>query len=166
MFELKRISKEGVPAAIEKATRYRLLGNPSEAESICLDVLEADPDNNEALIILLLALTDQFERRLAKTMPQALDLLSRLPDRYRREYYAGVIRERQGKAFLQRGLPGARDAAYPLLREAMNHYERASEIRPPGDESAILRWNACARVMMEQPEAPPQPREAGEDMLD
>ena len=46
MFELKRISKEGVPAAIEKATRYRLLGNPSEAESICLDVLEADPDNS------------------------------------------------------------------------------------------------------------------------
>jgi hypothetical protein len=166
MYELKRISKEGIPAALERATRYRLLGEPSEAESICLDVFEADPNNTEALIILLLALTDQFEQRLAKTMPRALDLLSRIPDRYGREYYAGVIRERQGKAFLRRGLPGARDAAYPWLREAMTHFETASEIRPPGDDSAILRWNACARIMMEEPEAPPQPREAGEDMLE
>ena len=166
MFELKRISRDGIPAAIEKATRYRLLCEPLEAESICLDVLEIEPDNREAVVILLLALTDQFEHRLAETMPRALDLLSRLPDPYRKEYYAGVIRERQGKAFLHRAVPGSREAAYPWLQEAMNYYERAAKIRPPGDDSAILRWNACARIMRDHPETLPQSRQPGEDMLE
>ena len=49
MFELKPLSLEGVPAALEKAMRYRLLNEPGEAESICHDVLGVDPDNQEAL---------------------------------------------------------------------------------------------------------------------
>ena len=60
MFQLKPISKESIPAAIEKAERYRLLDEPNLAESICLDILEADPQNAKAIIILLLAITDQF----------------------------------------------------------------------------------------------------------
>ena len=40
MFELERISIDAVPAALEKAERYRLLNEPLMAESICLDVLE------------------------------------------------------------------------------------------------------------------------------
>ena len=38
-----------MPAALEKALRYRLLNEPVEAESICRDVLEVDPDNQAAL---------------------------------------------------------------------------------------------------------------------
>ena len=60
-FELKTLSPEAVPAALEKAERYRLLNEPGEAESICRDALEVDPDNQEALVTLLLALTDQFD---------------------------------------------------------------------------------------------------------
>ena len=45
MFQLKPISKESIPAAIEKAERYRLLDEPNLAESICLDILEADPQS-------------------------------------------------------------------------------------------------------------------------
>ncbi len=59
-FELKPISQGGIAEALEKAERYRLLNEPSLAESICLDVLHIDPDNQPALIMLLLALTDQF----------------------------------------------------------------------------------------------------------
>ncbi len=59
MSELKALHKEAIPAALEKATRYRLLNEPAEAESICLDVLKADPENQEAIITLLLALTDR-----------------------------------------------------------------------------------------------------------
>jgi hypothetical protein len=62
MPELKPLSKEAIPAALEKAVRYRLLNEPAEAESICLDVLQADPDNQEAIVTLLLALTDRFEK--------------------------------------------------------------------------------------------------------
>ena len=58
---LKALSKEGIPAALERAERYRLLNEPSQAESICLDILTTEPENNDAIIMLLLALTDQFE---------------------------------------------------------------------------------------------------------
>ena len=36
MFELKPLSREAIPRALEKAERYRLLNEPAEAESICL----------------------------------------------------------------------------------------------------------------------------------
>src|SRR5207248_11695595 len=58
MSELKSLSKEAIPAALEKAERYRLLNEPGEAESICLDILKADPENQQAIITLLLALTE------------------------------------------------------------------------------------------------------------
>ncbi len=31
------------------------------------------------------------------------------------------------------------------IREAMREYEKAEAISPPGNEDAILRWNACVR---------------------
>jgi hypothetical protein len=43
MVELKRLSAEAIPAALEKALRYRLLNEPAEAESICHDVLHIGP---------------------------------------------------------------------------------------------------------------------------
>ena len=70
MFQLKPLSPEAVPAAIEKAMRYRLLNEPAEAESICLDVLEIDSTNQRALVILLLSITDQFGRRAADFDPR------------------------------------------------------------------------------------------------
>ena len=60
MFELKTLSPEAVPRALAKAERYRLLNEPAEAESICLDALNIDPDNQDLLVMLLLAITDQF----------------------------------------------------------------------------------------------------------
>ena len=60
-FELKALSPDAVPRALAKAERYRLLNEPGEAASICLDALAADSENQEALITLLLALTDQFD---------------------------------------------------------------------------------------------------------
>ena len=57
-FDLKSISIEGVPKALEKAERYRLLNEPSLAESICVDILTVLPAHQQALISLLLARTD------------------------------------------------------------------------------------------------------------
>ena len=82
MHELKPLSKDAIPAALEKAVRYRLLNEPMEAESICRDVLRVDPDNREALIHLLLSLTDQFEERLATAFGQARELVPRLEGEY------------------------------------------------------------------------------------
>jgi len=55
MFQIKPLSKENIPAALEKAERYRLLNEPMPTESICLDILEADPENQKAIVTLLLA---------------------------------------------------------------------------------------------------------------
>src|SRR5213075_2019037 len=68
MSELKSLHKDAIPAALEKAERYRLLNEPGEAESICLDILHVDPENQEALITLLLALTDRFEKGTASAI--------------------------------------------------------------------------------------------------
>lgn len=146
MFKLKQLSKEGIPAALEKADKYRLLNEPREAESICLDVLEIDPSNQRALINLLLARTDQFGDGTAPE--EARELLPRLSDEYKRAYYAGIILERQAKAILSKGTPGAKFDAFEWLREAMDQFEKAEAIRPVGNDDAILRWNACARIIM------------------
>ncbi|HWT82439.1 MAG TPA: hypothetical protein VN648_26945, partial [Candidatus Methylomirabilis sp.] len=103
MFELRLISKQGIPKALEKAERYRLLNEPWQAESICLDVLRTDPENQEALVMLLLSLTDQFDKGLADGSKQAREILPRLHSEYDRAYYAGIISERQAKAQLDQG---------------------------------------------------------------
>src|ERR1700756_3193820 len=102
MSELKRLSKEAIPAALEKAMRYRLLNEPGEAESICHDVLAADPENQEALVLLLLALTDRFGKGYGVGMVRAKEVLPRLKDPYEQAYYGGIINERRAKAQLQR----------------------------------------------------------------
>ena len=60
MIELKPLKIEAVPSALEKATHYRLLNEPEETESICLDILTVVPDHQEALVLCLLASTDKF----------------------------------------------------------------------------------------------------------
>src|SRR5450759_5054351 len=105
MSELKALSKEAIPAALEKAERYRLLNEPAEAESICLDVLRADPENQTALITLLLAVTDRFGKGYGVSDTQAKELLSRVKGEYERAYYTGILAERRAKAKLAQGTP-------------------------------------------------------------
>jgi hypothetical protein len=145
MFELKLISRESVPVALEKAERYRLLKEPWMAESICRDILQADPENNRAVVVLLLAITDQFDTHL--DMNEAYQLRDRIPDQYDKQYYSGLICERKGKAILCRSAPDE-SLAYEWLREAMDHYEKAEAIRPQDNDDSILRWNTCVRLII------------------
>lgn len=143
----KPISPAGIPAALEKADRYRLIGDPSSAESICLDVLEVDPKNQPAVISLVLAITDQFARGPTEGVRRARELLPRIADEYKRAYHAGIVCERCAKAQLRTQTPGAGEMAYHWLREAMTWYEKAEARRPAGNDEAILRWNTCARLL-------------------
>jgi hypothetical protein len=154
-FDLKSMSSEGVPKALEKAERYRLLNEPSLAESICLDILTILPFHQQALVSLLLARTDQFDSGVS--LKSAQEVLLRIEGEYERAYYAGIIWERKGHAHLRQGGPGSSANAYDALRQAMEYYERAERLRPTGNDDAILRWNACARVIMRNPEIRPQP---------
>lgn len=154
-FELKSISIESVPKALEKAERYRLLNEPSLAESICLDILAISPSHQQALISLLLARTDQFG--YGTTTKSAEELLVRIEGAYERAYYAGLICERQGHAHLHHHGLSRSAKCYHALRQAMEHYETAAALRAPGNDDAILRWNSCARVLMQNPEIRPMP---------
>jgi tetratricopeptide (TPR) repeat protein len=148
MFELKRLSRNAIPAALEKALRYRLLNEPGQAESICHDVLDIDPENQAALVLLLLALTDRFSNGYAVAVMQAQEVRSRLRGEYERAYYAGIICERRAKVQLRQGYPGAGHNAYEYLREAMSWFEKAETLSPPRNDDALLHWNACARIIM------------------
>jgi hypothetical protein len=167
MFELKPIAKEALPRALEKAEQYRVLNEPLEAESICLDILEVDPKNERAIVTLLLALTDQFRENWATTSRRAHSLLARLPDGYSRAYYKGIILERSAKAHVARGEPGARYLAFDELRDAMHEFDLAIASRPAGNEDSVLRWNACARFLERHPEVRHEPAgDAQEHMLE
>jgi hypothetical protein len=148
MFDLKLLSADAIPAALEKALRYRLLNEPAEAESICHDVLRIDSENQQALVILLLALTDRFGKGYAVGVTEAQEVLSHLHDAYERAYYAGIICERRAKAQLNQGHPGSGHDAYELLREAMAWFEKAETLRPAKNDDALLHWNTCARLIM------------------
>ena len=147
MFQPKPISKDSIPVALEKAERYRLLNEPWLAESICFDILEADPQNMRAVIILLLAITDQFHTSSMAEVNKAKQLLSRLSDEYEKQYYSGIICERQAKSTLTKNIPDGGFKAYELLRDAMEYYEKAETLRQPGNDDAILRWNTCVRLI-------------------
>jgi hypothetical protein len=158
MFELKTLSKDGVEAALLKAERYRLLNEAWQAESICRDVLHADPDNQRAITTLVLALTDQFRTEGAHRTEEARSLLAQLKSEYARCYYAGIICERRGMAQLHRRTVGSGYVAYDWLRQAMEWYEKAEAIRPAGNDESILRWNTCVRLINrhEELQAAPQ----------
>ena len=159
-FKLKPISTAGVSVALQRAERYRLLNEPSLAESICLDVLDLEPENQRALVTLLLAVTDQFGHGASVT--KARELLPRLKGEYERSYFAGIIAERAAHAQLRKGAPNAAFSAYDSLIDAMQWYEQAIELRPQGNDDAILRWNTCARILMRNPNLRPRPDEAYE----
>jgi hypothetical protein len=155
MFELKKLSPEAVPAALEKAQRYRVLNEPKQAESICEDVLRVDPDNQEALVMLIMALTDLFSGPRSITPHHARELLPRLKSEYERHYYSGIIWEREAIAWLRSEKPHSGNAAYECFLQAMGCFERAEVIRPPGNDDALLRWNSCARMIQEYPDVAP-----------
>lgn len=147
MFELKKLSHEGVEGARKKALHYRLLNQPFLAESICRDVLAVEPEDQETLVTLCLSLCDQFGVEGGATANAAMDLASRLAGDYERLYYSGIVCERMALAKLGLATHASGHQAYDWFMRAMKHYDEAAAIRPAGNDDAILRWNTCARVV-------------------
>jgi hypothetical protein len=150
MYELKPLSPAAIPAALAKAERYRLLNEPEQSQSICEDILAADPSNNDARIVLILALSDQFPHHQGQAASRANVLVGELSSEYERNYYGGLVAERRGRALLAHPGPGAR-AAVEYLQDAMQAYARADAIRPADNDEARLRWNSCARLLNARP---------------
>lgn len=161
MIDLKPLSHQAVAAALERADHYRLLNEPVQAESICLDVLEIEPENQRALVTRVLALTDQFGLNLNRTFREAKALIPQLGSDYDRAYYWGIVCERRARTHLQTGAMGSGYMAYDWLRQAMDSYETAAASAPAGNEDSTLRWNACARVINRNPDVVPEPEQVG-----
>jgi hypothetical protein len=144
--ELMPVSPEGIPRALSKAEHYRFLNEPWQAESICRDVLAIDPTNQTAQIMLVLSLTDQFEQ--GGGVKEVLAIVEGLADEYHRAYYSGIIHERQAIAVFRRHPDyRSRRGMYTLLQTAMESYRQARDLRPPDNDDAVLRWNACVRFL-------------------
>jgi len=166
MFELRKLAPDAVEAAQEKAVRYRLLNKPRLAESICRDILAVDPDNRDAIVTLILALTDQYGRETGMSITEAMALVSELDGEFEREYYSGIVCERRAVAQLSISGVGSGQIAYDWLRRAMTHFERAEEASPPRNDDAILRWNTCARLINARNDIRPAPTERAAEMLE
>lgn len=143
--KLKPISKAGIPEAISKAEVYRYLNEPGEAESICRDILAVEPDNQTALRLLGLAITDQFTGAMSDRHSEAQSMFRRLSSEYERVYHLGILQERKAKAQLRAGRPP--HTVLPIFEEAMDSFEEAQRIRPTNSDDAILRWNRCVRLL-------------------
>ena len=154
MFELKSLSREAIPSALAKAERYRLLNEPWLAESICRDICAVDPANQDAMITLILALTDQFDQGI--TVQEALDLVPKLSGGYEQAYYTGIIYERRAVALFRHNDFRSGDAVYHLLVQAMECYRKAMALRPPGNDDSLLRWNTCVRFLRRVPALTPE----------
>jgi hypothetical protein len=147
MSSLKPITKAGITGALAKVERYRLLNDAVAAESICLDVLEVDPDTQEALDALVLTISDQLDSARNDGVTRARQLLPRITNEYRRLYLSGIICERRAKAHIHKGGFGAGEAAGDWIREAMGWYEKAERVRPADNDEPLLRWNTCVRML-------------------
>lgn len=147
MYELKPLHKQAIESALEKAKHYRLLNDPENAESICRDILAMDDHHQDAIVALILSLTDQFDGGSA-SVKEAIKYRDQLESEYDKEYFSGLIFERTAKTMLKRNNAESRYAAYDRFRTAMEHFENAERMSSDDNDDAVLRWNSCARILM------------------
>lgn len=148
--QFKTISKSSIPEALSKAKHYRYLNQAEEAESICRDILAVEPDNQKALRLLGLAITDQFTGSTSDRRQEAESCFAKLTSLYERSYYLGILHERRAKAQMRAG-----HLAHSLLasfEKAMQCFEEAEKLRPEDNDDALLRWNRCLRLLNSIPE--------------
>jgi hypothetical protein len=126
---LHDIHNDSIELALDKARQYRSLLEPEIAESICLDILHIDPENQQALVVYILALSDQLHHAGKKTQVQAIEeAVQKLQSRYQQHYYTGLLHERRARFMLTQSM--ARVFAYDYFIEALQFYEKAEKIRP------------------------------------
>src|SRR5439155_26985881 len=133
-------------------------------ESICSDRLEVEPDNGQALISLTLALAEQSPAG-AGACANALGTIAALETRYARAYHAGIAWERSAKAHFHGPAPGSHRYAYEGIMQALRLFEEAERLRAPGNDDAILRWNASIRFLARHKELVPVAEEITEPIL-
>jgi len=145
----KQISPNAVPRALALAEHYRLLNEPEQAESICQDVLAIDTNNQLAIRLLLLSISDQFGRKHSANMQHAQQVAAQLNDEYERHYYSGIVMERWARSLMHAHKEISQVTDW--IERAMEEFEKAESKRPPDNVASLLRWNTCARLLEKLP---------------
>ena|SRR5579862_9222183 len=164
MFALKALSHEGVASALAKAEHYRSLKESAEAESICRDILAIEPENQQALVCLVLAQSDQIARD-SRIFQSALAEVAQLRGEYERAYYSGIVWERRAKALHAERGRGTHHSVYEWVVKALQCFEEAERLRPPGNDDSVLRWNTCVRFLARHPSLAPRGEEVPEPIV-
>ena len=164
-FDLKPLDEDAIPNAIDRAKQYRSLLQPWHAESICRDVLAVEPNNQQNLIILFLAITDQFgSEKRGKKMSDAEVILDQLKDEFQQDYAKGIMYERLASAALNMGGVRSGYIAYYHLLDALKWYDKSIK-SPEKSQESVLRWNTCVR-MIDQFNLNPAPDDDAPSMLE
>ncbi|EMR12063.1 hypothetical protein MPL1_12381 [Methylophaga lonarensis MPL] len=160
---LHDIHADSIELALDKARQYRSLLEPEIAESICLDVLHIEPENQSALRIYILALTDQISISGSQSPFQELELaIARLKSDYDQIYFTGLFHERRARFMMTQ--PMSRAFAYDFFIKALQCYQQAEAIRPEHNDEATLRWNSCIRTIQREKLKPVS--DSGDVLLD
>jgi hypothetical protein len=159
MRELQNMRSADIPAALALAERCRANAEPEVAESICLDILTADPNQRDALRLLLFVRTDLFGSARPGALERARELLPRFESAYDRAYFEAIICERQARHLLRQRGRRAGHIAYDWFSAAIDQYAEATRIDPAQPEPD-LRRNACIRSIEAHPECEPGREEA------
>jgi hypothetical protein len=84
-----------------------------------------------------------------------MDVVAGLKGEYERAYYSGIVDERRAMALLRQTDYRSGHVVHSLFRHAMEWYEKAEWLRPPGNDDSLLRWNTCVRVLRRNPHLGP-----------
>ncbi len=153
--DYRLIHQDTIGAVLDKARQYRSLLEPELAISICLDVFAVDENNQDALVIYILAMTDLYNHANAKVCPQTInESIAKLTSEFERTYYTGITLERKARALLKNAM--SRSFAYNLFIQAIKIYDQAQQIAPKQRDDAILRYNACVRTIKNEHLSPRQ----------
>jgi len=159
--KLHDIHVDAIESALVKARQYRSLLEPEIAESICLDILKVDKTNQQALVIYILALTDQLRHTEKQSKIKVIQkTINRLSSEYERHYYSGILNERHARFLISQ--PMSHSFAYDYFMEAIIHYKQAQKLSPEHNDDAILRRNSCIRTVQKEKL---KPRHDSDDML-
>ena len=159
--KLHDIHIDAIGQALEKARQYRSLMEPEIAESICLDVLHVQPDNQDVLVIYILALLDQIPHPETQIEVKSIErIIDKLNSEYQRYYYSGLLHERMARYMITQTM--SHSFAYDYFYQALRCYYQAQKIIPAQNEEAILRWNSCIRTIEKEKL---KPRQDSEDVL-
>ena len=147
--EYHKIDKDSIEDVLERAKQYRSLLQPDMAISICMDIFAVDNNNQDALVIYILALTDQLSQSESKVHQKKItDSIKRLDSKFLQHYYSGIFFERQARSLLKHSM--SRSFAYEAFIEAIAEFEIAEKMAPEHCADPILRYNSCIRTIKKE----------------